>query len=262
MSGPQLTRHLSESILTNQSEYYHGHYVLQCLLSYRGYKKNQFPCQYPGTCTGKQSVFGRPADLERHYKNVHSDSKDTFFCNFTKCPRSQDPFGRKDHYRDHLRDFHKEDIGCAKGEKSFRDKQDKREWHRAQKAWLAERVISSKHWRCARCLFKNYVAQAGWDCLSCKIPCEEARIRARQRLGSDRQTPEDPTEVTMTNGYAPPVPYGSCGTCNGGWVETFGAYVACQLCVPAARAGTPGFQSYDSSGYNPEEYDPARASGY
>jgi hypothetical protein len=191
---------------------------------------------------------------------VHSDSKDKFFCDYPKCPRYQGPFGRKDHARDHLRDYHKEDIGCAKGEKSFRDKQDKREWNKAQKAWLAERVISYKHWRCAKCLFKNYVAQAGWECLTCKTQCEEDRVRARQRLDSDRQTLEDPTEVTMTDGYAAAGSYGSCGTCNGGWIEDgFGAYVSCQMCVPAT---TPVSYGYGSSEYNREEYDTARASGY
>ena len=216
---------------------------------------------YPGPCNGKQNVFGRPADLERHYKNVHSDEKDKFFCDARNCPRSQDPFSRKDHYRDHLKDFHKEDIGCARGEKSFRDKQDKREWQKAQNAWLAERVISYKHWHCARCLFKNYVAQAGWECLSCKIPCEEDRVRARQALGSDRQTPEDPTEVTMTDNCVAAAPYSSCGQCNMGWTEDgYGTYVACQLCVPAA---TPvPYSSYEGDAYNREEYNSARPSIY
>jgi hypothetical protein len=112
---------------------------------------------------------------------VHADEKDLFPCDYTKCPRSQDSFSRRDHYRDHLRDFHKEDIGCAKGEKSSRDK-DKQEWQKAQKAWLAERVVSNKHWRCAKCLVNNNVIQVGWDCASCKNPCEEDRIRTRQRL--------------------------------------------------------------------------------
>jgi hypothetical protein len=43
--------------------------------------------------------------LERHYKNIDIFAE----------PTSQDLFVRKDHYRDHFRDYHKEDISCAKG---------------------------------------------------------------------------------------------------------------------------------------------------
>jgi hypothetical protein len=228
----------------NRSKFYYHQYLSHFLHFYRGYKKNEFPCQYPGPCNGKQNIFGRPADLERHYKNVHADEKDKFPCDYAKCPRSQDPFSRKDHYRDHLRDFHKEDIGCAKGEKSSRDK-DKREWQKAQKAWLAERVISYKHWRCVRCLVKNYVAEAGWDCSSCKNPCEEDRIRTRQRFAPERQTPEDPTEVTMVDGYTATAPYRTCGTCNGGsWIsDGYGAFVTCPSCHPTTAAVSYPYES-------------------
>jgi len=135
----------------------------------KGYEKNQFPCQDPGTCEGKQTVFGRPAALGCHYKNVHAE-KDIFPCDYPKCPRNQEPFSRRDHYRDHLRDFHKEDIVCAKGEKSSR-----------YKARLTEPTVSTRNWRCSKCLMRNFVAN-GWDCVSCKGPCEEDRRRNRGRL--------------------------------------------------------------------------------
>jgi len=192
-------------------------------------EKNKFPCQYPGPCNGKQNVFGRPADLERHYKNVHADEKDKYPCSYHKCPRSQEVFTRKDHYRDHLKDFHKEDIGCAKGEKLAKDK-DKRKWQQSQIKWLAERNISPKHWRCPRCLVNNVVAKVGWECMKCHVPCEEDRIRAREKLAL-----EEPRATDDTNGavmgeipqYAATGFY-NCGACNdykciddgfGGWIE-------------------------------------------
>lgn len=203
--------------------------LTNCSYLIRIHNKNHFPCQYPG-CSGKQTLFSRPADLERHYKNVHSNVKDSFPCDYRKCLRSQDPFTRKDHYRDHLRDYHKEDIGCAKGEKSSRVK-DKQKWQRAQKIWLAERYISHKHWRCNRCLVKNYVTQ-GWECSSCKNPCEEDRIRARKQVMGDpaETTMEDPAETSTEDGYAAAAP--SCGACNGGtWIENeHGGYASCPVC--------------------------------
>jgi hypothetical protein len=74
---------------------------------------------YPWGCLGKQTIFSRPADLERHYKNVHApqDEKDRFPCGYPKCKRATSTFTRKDHYRDHLRDSHKEDIVLAKDDK-------------------------------------------------------------------------------------------------------------------------------------------------
>jgi hypothetical protein len=64
----------------------------------------------------------------------------------------------------------------------------------------------------------------------------------------------------MTEGYAAPASYGSCGTCNDGWAEDgYGAYIACQLCVSAT---TPVPYGYESNGYNREGYDPARANEY
>jgi len=196
------------------------------------YKKNQFPCQYPGPCKGKVSVFGRPADLERHYKNVHADVKDSFPCDYRKCSRSQEKnsFTRKDHYRDHLRDYHKEDIGCCRGEKSSGGK-DKLKWQKAQRLWVAERNIEYKYWRCAKCLVKNYVEQQGWECSSCKSPCEEDRVRARQKLGPGMQTPEDHSEVTMVDGAQYAAPY--CSTCHGNSYVDYGyGPSACPDCQP------------------------------
>ncbi|KAN0098420.1 hypothetical protein V8E51_014083, partial [Hyaloscypha variabilis] len=197
-------------------------------------QKGQFPCQYPGTCNSKQTVFSRPADLERHYKNVHATEKDSFPCDYPKCPRSQDPFHRKDYYRDHLRDLHKEDIGSAKTRRSSKDK---RTWQQAQKIWLSERNISLKYWRCAKCLVRNPVKQ-GWDCSSCKTPCEEERVRIRQARGA-----------TMVDATRYAAPY--CGTCSDtGYVDKSGAYELCPVCQPTTFdsgniAGLPEMYSFE-----------------
>jgi hypothetical protein len=210
------------------------------------YKKNQFPCQYPGLCTGKVSVFGRPADLERHYKNVHVNEKDSFPCDYRTCPRSQEKnsFMRKDHYRDHLRDYHKEDIGCAKGGKSLREK-DKLKWQESQRLWLDERNISCIYWRCARCLIRNNIEQQGWECLLCKSPCEEDRVRARMNLDPGMQTPKDCSEVTMLDGAQYAAPY--CSTCHGSFYIDYGYGAGASMC-PDCNPAVVSTLSVDTAG--------------
>ncbi|KAG6076127.1 hypothetical protein E4U15_005302 [Claviceps sp. LM218 group G6] len=66
-------------------------------------------CLYPG-CNSKP--FKRRADLDRHYKHRHAaeDQKASFNCDYPHCNRRKNSFHRLDHFRDHLREFHKENI--------------------------------------------------------------------------------------------------------------------------------------------------------
>jgi hypothetical protein len=174
------------------------------------------------------NVFSRPADLERHYKNVHASSpeKVSFPCDYSKCERALIPFTRKDHYRDHLRDFHMEDIGSAKGEK----KMDRKKWLAAQKIWVAERKISAKHWRCAKCLIKHYIAYDGWECEPCKTTCEQDRINARQKLAPKTEIMEEMgTDVQYNKTSTSSITgYNGCDTCQSGWILHGRKWVACQ----------------------------------
>ncbi|KAE9366503.1 hypothetical protein N431DRAFT_284563, partial [Stipitochalara longipes BDJ] len=195
--------------------------------------KGQFPCMYPG-CNGKQTVFSRPADLERHYKNVHADDKETLPCDYLNCPRSNmqgSPFTRKDHYRDHLRDYHKEDIGSPKAPKyPANNSRNNSKWHAAQKKWLAGRRIDPKNWRCGACLGKNDVAQVGWACPSCRRPCEEERIKTRggfNKEKSDNHASETREHLTASHTDR------DCKTCNGAEsldVDEYGAAIPCPSC--------------------------------
>jgi hypothetical protein len=174
---------------------------------------------------GKQNIFGRPADLERHYKNVHGeiDDKDTFACDYDKCERLYMPFTRKDHLRDHLRDYHKEDLGEAKGLKREKDAKKRLAM---EEAWKAERVVKPQWWRCIRCLVKIYVARNGWECLQCKSTCEKERQEARMNLANTEAT-EAMDEVADPPGDN----IGSldCDTChNTRWVISGMDWVACQ----------------------------------
>jgi hypothetical protein len=115
--------------------------------------------------------------------------RDLFPCDYGQCVRgASEPFTRKDHYRDHLRDFHKEPIGCAKGEKTAKDRN---KWPVAQKTWLDERRYNSKWWRCAKCLVRVNISESGYECRACKLVLEDdyrKRIEAsRQKLAGTGQ---------------------------------------------------------------------------
>lgn len=170
--------------------------------------------------------------MDRHLKNVHADlsQKDSFPCDYEKCSsgRHSEPFTRKDHYRDHLRDFHKEDIGAVKGEKSAKTEKEKAKWKKEQKIWLAERRIYADSWRCAKCLAKKLVREEGWECYTCKTICEQERIDARMRL------PQKAVSQAMyADTQAQYQSYtGTCETCSGSlWIDDgYGQWVACITC--------------------------------
>ena len=178
---------------------------------------------YPGVCTGRQNSFGRPSDLHRHYMNVHADIIDKWPCDYPTCPRSKETFTRKDHYRDHLKAYHEEDIGGFKKRASITD----RNFAQQQAAWLAERKIEARYWRCVHSLIKNFVEDVGWQCSSCKELSEEERIEARQGSAS-----KDAGGKYVSGTNSSRSVYPACATCSGaGWFEdSYGAYRACAGC--------------------------------
>jgi len=206
----------------------------------RKVSKGSYPCMFP-RCGGKQQVFNRPADLERHYKNVHAseDQKDRYLCDYAKCDRATAPFSRKDHFRDHLKDYHKEDLGCARGEKSSKDR---RAWEKAQKRWQAERNITLRWWRCAKCLGRVNTEASGYECRICRQPCEEERQQQRREL-YDR-TVRGSAAVDTTRGATPryaetPAIYGaSCTTCGGtSFIEDIsGGWESCPNCLAGSSS--------------------------
>ena len=183
--------------------------------------KVNYYCQFPGGCNSKQTFFTRPADLERHYILVHTSSdQNTFACDYSGCQRAKEGFTRKDHYRDHLRDYHRKDLGSAKGEKSFKDK---KMWSAKQNAWSAERKISPKWWRCARCLKKFHVGNDSLVCPCCKTAFESERREVREKMLKEANVAEQSTSL-----YAP-----VCSICGIAWIESSlvsGSWEACPNC--------------------------------
>ncbi|KAK1770745.1 hypothetical protein QBC33DRAFT_215051 [Phialemonium atrogriseum] len=126
--------------------------------------------QYVCLAAGCEHVpFKRVTDLDRHYKSVHTrdEDKDKFFCDYKKCPRSQDPFYRPERLRNHLRDYHKEDLP-KKGTK-------------ASAEWLKERNVQPKWWRCYSCLKRVEIRREGFTCPTCNQVCEPDRQSLREK---------------------------------------------------------------------------------
>ncbi|KAI1172880.1 hypothetical protein F4777DRAFT_559830 [Nemania sp. FL0916] len=114
--------------------------------------------------------FRRRADLERHCEQIHKP-KDSFRCDRRGCHRGGDaPFQRRDHYRDHLREFHLEDLVRRKPSESARE------------SWWQTRNINTQWWRCTRCLTRVNVEKDGYTCSACNTTCEEERQRHRAAM--------------------------------------------------------------------------------
>ncbi|PHH84629.1 hypothetical protein CDD83_1645 [Cordyceps sp. RAO-2017] len=130
--------------------------------------RRDFPvcCLHPG-CTARP--FKRRADLDRHYKHRHApDSlKESFTCDYQRCSRHLEPFHRLDHFRDHLREFHKEDIEKRGGSQDD--------------SWLGNRQVSSSWWRCSKCLKRVHIERSGYECPNCKTSCQARRKEARRK---------------------------------------------------------------------------------
>ncbi|KAL1902934.1 hypothetical protein Sste5346_000846 [Sporothrix stenoceras] len=178
-----------------------------------GSSKNKFVCTRPD-CNGP--VFTRMADLERHIRHIHTDAdkKERFLCDYNSCSRSATPFHRKDHYREHLREYHLEDLlkrgsnanhhtaassssAGASGPDSLSPSTAasstadlKRNKKLLQETQLQNCKTENEWWRCARCLQRVDIAGRGWTCPGCKGSIEEPRksIRMSRAAAAMAQT--------------------------------------------------------------------------
>jgi hypothetical protein len=142
---------------------------------------------------------------------------------------SRGPFTRKDHFRDHLRDYHKEDIGGPKGERFLEEKA----WLASQKAWVEERKIEASWWRCPKCLCRVQIVKYGYECYECDTPFDTDRT---SRVEARRQAPDSVGNSRLDNyrhGTALAYPT-NCSVCNDTalvW-NMNGECDACPICQP------------------------------
>jgi hypothetical protein len=189
--------------------------------------------------------FARHYDLELHFRTVHSTRNELrqFNCDYSKCPH-QDNFLRKDHYREHLREYHMEDL-LKRGytTKKTRELLESRNSH-----------VSKLWWRCSRCLRRVKTEIDGYECSECKLPCEPERVAWREE--AFRGTNEDRTsynaiswpksDIAMSDSprafcsdNSTSLGYVACGQCQNTWLPddsdpTGQAWLPCPTCQPGA----------------------------
>jgi len=143
---------------------------------------NKFPCLMP-SCN-KQ--FNRAADLDRHMKFIHCKSTVApMLCDYRRCARHRNPFHRADHFRDHLRDQHKEDLlkrggggsnGGGEGGSGNGNGGPDAGWWRER----APGAVYGGWWRCGKCFARVVVERDLWQCGSCGNYCEGDRQGVRR----------------------------------------------------------------------------------
>ena len=72
-----------------------------------------FRCEHPSCWDRKDKFrFNTFTELTRHYRDAHPHpiQNEWLPCDYPACRRAEDVFTRRDAYRDHLRDYHQEDI--------------------------------------------------------------------------------------------------------------------------------------------------------
>jgi hypothetical protein len=122
-------------------------------------------------------------------------------CDYPKCPHDE-PF-RKDHLREHYREYHMEDL-VKRG-----PKQDTAE----PEDWWKSRNIKFNWWRCCRCLQKTKTGDS-WKCTKCHQKCEPERQVARKKV------PVIKEETSTLTGYSEPAGgyISGCGMCDNTWI--------------------------------------------
>lgn len=163
----------------------------------RSKRDSPYVCREQG-CNAKP--FNRPADLDRHYIQLHGSDKEkkSFYCDYGRCNRATSPFHRLDHCREHFREFHREDI-------------DKRGVALTME-WCQDRNIKPTWWRCNKCLRRVAINEDGFQCPHCSYECPEVRRRVRLDLLSLKEGKVD-LDVGGILGSD------ECGFAFGGWAS-------------------------------------------
>lgn len=200
----------------------HIHYTFysKCLYLIQNSEKGNLvhKCYVP-KCTSKP--VRRPFDLERHFTTVHGRGRaERHFCDYQKC-KHKEAFDRKDHCREHYREYHREDL--------VKNRQ------RDVALWLEDRNVVASWWRCSKCLKRNQT-ESGWKCGGdCKQMCEKSRITARKSKLNEMESKEE-AESSTSAGASQPFVQG-CGNCENGWFPDEANphnWVACLVCRPEA----------------------------
>jgi hypothetical protein len=117
------------------------------------------------------NLFGhKRSDSTALLHGVKVDEED-HFCDWDPCPRKGQSFHRIEHLRDHLRDYHLEDI--PRNRKFGKESK--------QVEWFTSRKLDKDWWRCKGCLGRVFNSEHRWFCPRCRHTCEQERIENRMQ---------------------------------------------------------------------------------
>jgi hypothetical protein len=107
-------------------------------------------------------------------------------CDYSRCPH-KDPF-RKDHCREHYREYHNEDLikrGMPKLDNSDKGKRNSKRSRKMPET--VEEFLATRHypnlswWRCAKCVQRVNINTNKYMCPRCNLPCEDERVAWREK---------------------------------------------------------------------------------
>ncbi|KAL9949337.1 hypothetical protein ACHAQF_005388 [Verticillium nonalfalfae] len=114
------------------------------------------------------SAVGSPPPQDGSTNGKDAKEKEMFHCDYAACPRRTEGFSRKDRFRLHLQETHKEDVNKKGG--------------KIEDSWLDSRKMSAKWWRCTKCLDRIKIEEHGWECPKDNLKCETRRREYREKM--------------------------------------------------------------------------------
>jgi rubrerythrin len=136
-------------------------------------------------------------------------------CDYRKCLQHENLM-RKDHLREHYREYHFEDLI-----KRGRSKLGKVKTETAEE-FLASRVnsLSLRWWRCSKCLYRVQVNLNGYTCPICKTKCEPERLKYREiaRNANESISDASKTQLGSLTGSPEANYVTGCGQCENTWL--------------------------------------------
>jgi DNA-directed RNA polymerase subunit RPC12/RpoP len=196
----------------------------------------------------KVPPFGRHYDLYRHFQTLHPSklpegAVEKVNCDYTKCPH-KDSF-RKDHCREHYREYHGEDLLKRTMPKHDKSDKDKKNTRRSQKRGeSAEEFLATRRdpnfgwWRCFKCLQRVQVNTDWYMCPRCSVPCEAARVTWREEkkaLSSTKNSNLGPSDSQSDFRFPSAENLETCVECKYAWFpvendDTGEEWIRCPKC--------------------------------
>jgi hypothetical protein len=172
--------------------------------------------------------FSRHYDLERHFGLIHRDKPGQKNCDYSKCPNTTR--FRKDHCREHYREYHNEDLLKRSKPSTEKDRKgkDKKNSKRSQDKpeTVEEFLATHRHmdlswWRCSKCVARVKVNTDEYTCPRCNLPCEPKRVAWRKKA------------ITSAKSL-------SCGECENTWLtdenNDMTLWIPCAICRPGVKS--------------------------